>query len=113
MHLARRIQPTTPSPCPALMASRHWRALARRAMNEGNTAGALHCWLQVRDAEPRAMDTLFHIACCQAVLGDRERACYLFHELADREQTPPALRHRAAQLAALLASPGPGLYTTH
>lgn len=104
--LATATRPT----CPALVASTHWRALARRAMNEGNTAGALHCWLQVRDAEPQAMDTLFHIACCQAVLGDRDRARYLFHELAERDRTPPALRVRAAQLAHLLATREPGLH---
>ncbi len=89
--------------CPALMVAKHWRALAKRATSDGNTAGALHCWLQVRDAEPQAMDTLFHIACCQAVLGDKERAGDLFQELAEREETPPAFRQRSAQLARLLA----------
>lgn len=90
----------------------HWRAAAKRAQLRGNVAAALQCWLQVRQVQPRALDVLFHIACCHALLDEPGRACVMLYALAEHPDTPAPLRERAERLAQALEpdalASGPG-----
>lgn len=80
----------------------YWRAVAERAQAQGDVGLALHAWLQLQDLRPDAPEVSFHIACCLALRQEVGRACLAFYALADRADVPPALRQRAARLAALL-----------
>lgn len=79
-----------------------WRAAAAEASMRGDAMQALRCWLEVRKAEPEAMDAWFRIACCYALLGDRHRACLLFENLIDRPGVPAAIRQESERLLAWL-----------
>jgi thioredoxin-like negative regulator of GroEL len=80
----------------------HWRQVALAASEQGETALALRCWQHVLRLQPEARDAEFHIACCQAVAGQREHAAEAFARLASDRVLNPELRRRALRLAQLL-----------
>ena len=80
----------------------HWRQVALAASEHGETALALRCWQHVLRLQPEARDAEFHIACCQAVAGQREHAAETFGRLACDTALRPELRGRALRLARLL-----------
>ena len=80
----------------------HWRQVALAASDQGETALALRCWQHVLRLQPEARDAEFHIACCQAVAGQREHAAEAFGRLACDTGLHPELRGRALRLARLL-----------
>ncbi len=79
-------------------AATSWRTLAQGAAARGDTALALRGWLHVREIEPDAVDAMFQIGCCYALLGDRSRACLIFDGLIDRPGVTQKMRHCAERL---------------
>lgn len=80
----------------------HWRRVALAASEQGETLHALRCWQRVQRLQPQARDAEFHIACCQAMSGQREQAAETFAQLAADASVDRALRQRAVRLAGLL-----------
>lgn len=79
-----------------------WRLFATDAQESGDIARALQCWREVGQHAPDALDAMFHVACCHALLDDAGRACLIFDALAHDPAAPAGLRQRCAKLAALL-----------
>jgi thioredoxin-like negative regulator of GroEL len=80
----------------------HWRRVALAASDQGENTHALRCWQHVLRLQPDARDAEFHIACCQALAGDREHAAETFSILAADPALDADLRRRAVRLARLL-----------
>lgn len=115
MHItARSPHPCTSSPALAQPAPdrappqdryadpRHWQEVARRAQKQGDVDLALQAWMHLDKLMPGTPEVQFHLACCLSLQQEPGRACRAFSALADRADAPPALRQRAARLAALL-----------
>ena len=81
-----------------------WRLFATDAQECGDIARALQCWREVGQHAPDALDAMFHVACCHALLDDAGRAGLIFDALAHDPTAPARLRRRCAKLAALLVS---------
>lgn len=79
-----------------------WRSEARQALADGDARRALHAWNRVRRLQPRALDALFHLGCCFALMRRPGPARHVFATLARMDSAPNALRSRAARLAAML-----------
>jgi hypothetical protein len=56
----------------------------------------------VQRSQPEARDAEFHISCCHALSGRRERAAESFAALAHAASLSPDLRRRGLRLARLL-----------
>ncbi len=80
----------------------HWRRVATAAGDQGEIDTAMRCWAHVKRLQPEARDADFHIACCHALQGRRERAAHSFADLAADPTVSPMLRRRALRLAQLL-----------
>lgn len=90
------------APAPEATSAQLWRLFATDAQDSGDTARALQCWREVGQHAPDALDAMFHIACCHALLDEPGRACLIFEALAHDLTAPAGLRRRCAKLAALL-----------
>ena len=80
----------------------HWRRVALAASEQGENIHALRCWQRVLRLQPDARDAEFHIACCQALGGQREHAAETFAILAADPAVAQDLRQRSVRLARLL-----------
>ena len=98
--------PRRPDPAqaraPAPGSAQLWRLFATDAQEAGDAARALQCWREVALREADALDAMFHIACCHALLQEPDRACLIFDALAHAPAAPQALRRRCGRLLNLL-----------
>lgn len=82
--------------------AQRWRLYATDAQDSGDPARALQCWREVARRQADALDAMFHIGCCHALLQQPGRACLIFDALAHAPGTPDALRQRCTRLLSVL-----------